>query len=322
MTVDLGMPGAPAPVLAERRKTRQLQVGAVGVGSEHPISVQSMTTTNTADVNGTLQQIAELTAAGCDIVRVACPSADDAEALPAIAQKSQIPVIADIHFQPKYVFAAFPDLCLTAGDDSVTAEPCSGAPNQRWWDNPTDVPEWEQTFDNVRLDSDWLGGRLRRSGKVAGTGVYETPPPPKTWWIYWLLYERQDYGWSIERLSAGDNVVRIHSEDGDAWCLGSKDEHATDDTPAVLQTCDDDRGVAGAGQRSWPRPTRTAPCGSATRRTTCACSARTATGATPSCPRAAPSPHNAGTSCAPEPCRNEYRCAAVRAGEPRHLRGP
>ena len=111
MTVDLGMPGAPAPVLAERRKTRQLQVGAVGVGSEHPISVQSMTTTNTADVNGTLQQIAELTAAGCDIVRVACPSADDAEALPAIAQKSQIPVIADIHFQPKYVFAAIEAGC-------------------------------------------------------------------------------------------------------------------------------------------------------------------------------------------------------------------
>ncbi|GAA2780127.1 flavodoxin-dependent (E)-4-hydroxy-3-methylbut-2-enyl-diphosphate synthase [Saccharopolyspora taberi] len=111
MTVDLGMPAAPAPVLAERRRTRQLQVGPVGVGSEHPISVQSMTTTNTADINGTLQQIAELTAAGCDIVRVACPSADDAEALPAIAKKSQIPVIADIHFQPKYVFAAIEAGC-------------------------------------------------------------------------------------------------------------------------------------------------------------------------------------------------------------------
>ncbi len=111
MTVDLGMPGAPDPVLAERRKTRQLQVGAVGVGSEHPISVQSMTTTNTTDINGTLQQIAELTASGCDIVRVACPSADDAEALPAIAQKSKIPVIADIHFQPKYVFAAIEAGC-------------------------------------------------------------------------------------------------------------------------------------------------------------------------------------------------------------------
>ncbi|SDD57066.1 GcpE protein [Actinokineospora iranica] len=73
----IGMPTLPPPVLGERRKTRQLRVGSVGVGSEHPISVQSMTTTVTADVNATLQQIAELTAAGCDIVRVACPSQDD-----------------------------------------------------------------------------------------------------------------------------------------------------------------------------------------------------------------------------------------------------
>ncbi|GDY30589.1 4-hydroxy-3-methylbut-2-en-1-yl diphosphate synthase (flavodoxin) [Gandjariella thermophila] len=107
----LGMPGLPAPVLAERRKTRQIKVGNVGVGSEYPISVQSMTTTVTADVNATLQQIAELTASGCDIVRVACPSQDDADALPAIAKKSQIPVIADIHFQPKYVFAAIEAGC-------------------------------------------------------------------------------------------------------------------------------------------------------------------------------------------------------------------
>ncbi|WP_168214373.1 flavodoxin-dependent (E)-4-hydroxy-3-methylbut-2-enyl-diphosphate synthase [Amycolatopsis sp. BJA-103] len=118
MTVALGMPALPPPVLSERRKTRQLQVGPVGVGSEHPISVQSMTTTLTSDVNATLQQIAELTAAGCDIVRVACPSADDAEALSAIARKSQIPVIADIHFQPKYVFAA-----IEAGCAAVRVNP-------------------------------------------------------------------------------------------------------------------------------------------------------------------------------------------------------
>jgi (E)-4-hydroxy-3-methylbut-2-enyl-diphosphate synthase len=68
--VALGMPGFAAPVLADRRRTRQLQVGPVGVGSDHPVSVQSMTTTLTADVNATLQQIAELTATGCDIVRV------------------------------------------------------------------------------------------------------------------------------------------------------------------------------------------------------------------------------------------------------------
>ncbi len=114
----IGMPALPPPVLAQRRKTRQLQVGAVGVGSEHQVSVQSMTTTLTSDVNATLQQIAELTAAGCDIVRVAVPSADDAEALAAIARKSRIPVIADIHFQPKYVFAA-----IDAGCAAVRVNP-------------------------------------------------------------------------------------------------------------------------------------------------------------------------------------------------------
>src|ERR1700712_4531157 len=113
-----GRPEAPPPVLAPRRRTRQIRVGKVGVGSESPVSVQSMTTTLTADINATLQQIAELPAPGCDIVRVACPSADDAEALPAIAHKSQIPVIADIHFQPKYVFAA-----IEAGCAAVRVNP-------------------------------------------------------------------------------------------------------------------------------------------------------------------------------------------------------
>lgn len=118
MTVSLGMPSAPAPVLAPRRKTRKIRVGKVEVGGDAPISVQSMCTTPTTDINATLQQIAELTASGCDIVRVACPSQDDAEALPAIARKSQIPVIADIHFQPKYVFAA-----IEAGCAAVRVNP-------------------------------------------------------------------------------------------------------------------------------------------------------------------------------------------------------
>src|SRR5438309_5128153 len=106
MTVNLGMPALPAQPLAPRRTSRQVMVGSVPVGGGAPISVQSMTTTLTADVNATLQQIAELTASGCQIVRVAVPSADDAEALPEIARKSKIPVVADIHFQPRYVFAA------------------------------------------------------------------------------------------------------------------------------------------------------------------------------------------------------------------------
>ncbi|WP_372342015.1 flavodoxin-dependent (E)-4-hydroxy-3-methylbut-2-enyl-diphosphate synthase [Nocardia sp. CC227C] len=112
------MPSAPAATLAPRRTTRQLMVGKVGVGSEFPVSVQSMTTTRTHDVNATLQQIAELTASGCDIVRVACPRQEDADALAAIAKKSPIPVIADIHFQPKYIFAA-----IDAGCAAVRVNP-------------------------------------------------------------------------------------------------------------------------------------------------------------------------------------------------------
>jgi (E)-4-hydroxy-3-methylbut-2-enyl-diphosphate synthase len=116
--VSLGMPAAPPPVLAPRRKTRQISVGRLGVGSDHPVSVQSMTTTKTHDIGATLQQIAELTAAGCDIVRVACPTDKDAAALKVIAQQSTIPVIADIHFQPKYVFAA-----IEAGCGAVRVNP-------------------------------------------------------------------------------------------------------------------------------------------------------------------------------------------------------
>ena len=93
-------------------------VGKVAVGGDAPISVQSMCTTPTTDVNATLQQIAELTASGCDIVRVAVPSQDDADRLHLIARKSQIPVIADIHFQPKYVFQA-----IDAGCGAVRVNP-------------------------------------------------------------------------------------------------------------------------------------------------------------------------------------------------------
>ncbi|MEV5317792.1 flavodoxin-dependent (E)-4-hydroxy-3-methylbut-2-enyl-diphosphate synthase [Streptomyces sp. NPDC052687] len=115
--ISLGMPSVPTK-LAERRKSRQIQVGSVAVGGDAPVSVQSMTTTRTSDIGATLQQIAELTASGCQIVRVACPTQDDADALPIIAKKSQIPVIADIHFQPKYVFAA-----IEAGCAAVRVNP-------------------------------------------------------------------------------------------------------------------------------------------------------------------------------------------------------
>ncbi|MEU2927859.1 flavodoxin-dependent (E)-4-hydroxy-3-methylbut-2-enyl-diphosphate synthase [Streptomyces sp. NPDC007251] len=116
--VPLGVPEVPARPVAPRRRSRQIHVGPVPVGGGAPVSVQSMTTTRTSDIGATLQQIAELTASGCQIVRVACPTQDDADALATIAKKSQIPVIADIHFQPKYVFAA-----IEAGCAAVRVNP-------------------------------------------------------------------------------------------------------------------------------------------------------------------------------------------------------
>ncbi|MFF3226620.1 flavodoxin-dependent (E)-4-hydroxy-3-methylbut-2-enyl-diphosphate synthase [Nocardia suismassiliense] len=110
---DLGLPTMPT-----RHRTRRLNIGGVPVGGGAPISVQTMTTTRTADIDGTLQQIAEVTAAGCDIVRVAVPTPEDAAALPALVARSPLPVIADIHFQPRYVFAA-----IDAGCAAVRVNP-------------------------------------------------------------------------------------------------------------------------------------------------------------------------------------------------------
>jgi (E)-4-hydroxy-3-methylbut-2-enyl-diphosphate synthase len=107
-------PIAPIP----RRRSRQVNVGGVAVGGEAPVSIQSMTTTKTADIDSTLQQIAALVAAGVDIVRVAVPHHEDAAALEAIAAKSTVPVIADIHFQWKYAMAA-----LEAGIQGLRINP-------------------------------------------------------------------------------------------------------------------------------------------------------------------------------------------------------
>ncbi|MDR2930344.1 MAG: flavodoxin-dependent (E)-4-hydroxy-3-methylbut-2-enyl-diphosphate synthase [Propionibacteriaceae bacterium] len=130
MSVNLGMPQPPSPLLAPRRLTRKVALGPIAIGGDAPITVQTMTTTPTHDVDATLRQIAEVATAGCDIVRVACPRQEDADALAAIAAASPIPVIADIHFQPKYVFAAIEAGCagvrvnpgnIRAFDDQIAA---------------------------------------------------------------------------------------------------------------------------------------------------------------------------------------------------------
>jgi (E)-4-hydroxy-3-methylbut-2-enyl-diphosphate synthase len=102
----------------ERRPTRQIMVGSVPVGGDAPISVQSMTITKTADVEGTLQQIYALAAAGCDIVRCTCNEAEAAEGLAQIVPRSPVPIIADIHHQYRMALAA-----LEAGVQGLRLNP-------------------------------------------------------------------------------------------------------------------------------------------------------------------------------------------------------
>lgn len=89
-----------------RRPTRQIHVGSVAVGGDAPVSVQSMTTTKTADVEGTLAQVYALRGAGADIVRITCNDVDAAQGLAAIVPRSPVPVIADIHFRYRLALAA------------------------------------------------------------------------------------------------------------------------------------------------------------------------------------------------------------------------
>ncbi len=89
-----------------RRKTKQIKLGKVGVGSDHPITVQSMTTTKTKDTEKTLEQVYELASNGADIVRVTCNEVDAAMSLVEISTRSPVPIIADIHFQYKLALAA------------------------------------------------------------------------------------------------------------------------------------------------------------------------------------------------------------------------
>ncbi len=92
--------------MIERKQTNRINVGSVPVGGGAPISVQSMTTTKTADVDGTLAQVYALAGAGADIVRITCNDVDAAKGLAEIVPRSPVPIIADIHFQYKLALAA------------------------------------------------------------------------------------------------------------------------------------------------------------------------------------------------------------------------
>ncbi len=104
--------------LGARRTTRQIRIGGVAIGGGAPIAVQSMTTTQTADVAATLAQVRALAEAGADVVRLAVPDADAARALPDIVRAAPVPLVADIHFDFRLALAA-----LSAGVQGIRLNP-------------------------------------------------------------------------------------------------------------------------------------------------------------------------------------------------------
>ncbi len=105
--------------MIERRKTRQVKVGSIAIGGEAPVSIQSMTKTDTAEIDATCRQIRALATAGCEIVRVAVPTIQAAKALPEIRREcNKVPLVADIHFHPQFAIAA-----IDAGFDKIRWNP-------------------------------------------------------------------------------------------------------------------------------------------------------------------------------------------------------
>src|SRR3989338_10301652 len=119
-------------MMLTRRTTRQVRIGNVAIGGDAPVSIQSMTKTETADVAATVRQIRSLATAGCDIVRVAVPTIEAARSLPEIRREAnKVPLVADIHFHPQFAIAA-----IESGFDKI-----------RW--NPGNIRHTERVRDVV-----------------------------------------------------------------------------------------------------------------------------------------------------------------------------
>jgi (E)-4-hydroxy-3-methylbut-2-enyl-diphosphate synthase len=133
--------------MADRRKTRQIHIGKVAVGGAAPISVQSMTNTQTQDVAATVAQIKRLETAGCEIVRVAVPDNDAARAISPIKEQITIPVIADVHFDHRLAIAA-----IEAGADGLRINPGNiGGP--RKVKAVVDCASWHHTPIRIGVNS-------------------------------------------------------------------------------------------------------------------------------------------------------------------------
>lgn len=207
-------------VQIQRRKTRAVNVGGVIIGSDALVSVQSMTKTDTRDVNATLAQIRELVEAGCEIIRCAVPDEDAATALRTIVKQSPIPVVADIHFSPKLALMA-----LKAGVHKLRLNP-GNIRNKNKTREIVEVAKDRGVPIRIGINAGSLDKRfLERDGWPSPQGMVDSAlghielledldfhdivislkatDPPRTFEAYRLLAEKCDYPFHLGITEAG-----------------------------------------------------------------------------------------------------------------------
>ena len=163
-------PYVVSPYTWRRRRTREVRIGGIGVGGDNPIRVQSMTTPATTDVEATVEQIARLVEAGCELARVTVPSTADAEALPGIRQALEkrgirVPLIADIHFSPQAAMLSVPWV------DKVRVNPGNYADRKRF--EVFEITDEEYAAELVRVEEKFapLVEECRRRGVALRIGT-------------------------------------------------------------------------------------------------------------------------------------------------------
>jgi (E)-4-hydroxy-3-methylbut-2-enyl-diphosphate synthase len=160
---------SPDTIVRQRHKTRQIMVGSVPVGGTAPISVQSMTNTRTQDVAATVSQIRRLEAAGCDIIRVAVPDGEAARAVEKIKKETDVPLIADIHFDYRLAIAA-----AEAGADGLRINP-GNIGNDRKVKTVVSVAREKGIAIRVGVNAGSLEkGLLKKYGGVTAEGMVES----------------------------------------------------------------------------------------------------------------------------------------------------
>jgi len=209
-------------------RRREVAIGTVTIGGDHPIAVQSMTNTDTFDVDATVAQIRRLQEVGCELVRVSVPDRRSAEALPAIKQAISLPLVADIHFNPELAL-----LALAAGVDKLRLNPGNIGTKERL---APIARELARRGTPVRVGAN--AGSIPRDLKA----LYEREP------VRAIVQGAHRYVEMLEGFGVRNMVVALKSSDVPTTVEGYRKFASESDLPLHLGITEAGPGITGAAR--------------------------------------------------------------------------